>query len=233
MTIPTRTTLRTAWKESPAVIRAMGDGRHLVLLSHVAPEGRDREARLVIQHLEFFLFPRRQEGPRERFRPEFTSCLDGPVDNDGRQVTLRYRALVTDAVMVMQGFQVAGLSPFHIWTDDFVRHQIRWDPKDPVFALTCKVQRIDPPFAIPWVEPYGVPGDWVTIAEAELPPAVFTPVLEHKEFLKRALDIKKAFAEVHRNPLEPEPAPAGADPTASPAGGPDRAAPGRPEAAAS
>ena len=212
MAIRTKTDLRTAWRESEAVVRAMGDGKHFLLLSHVGDGKRETEARFLGEHLEFFLFPDARMHRRSDFRPEFHSYLEPASEGDAKQVTLRYRAIVTEGVMVMNADQLQGLAPFHIWSEDFFRREVHWDPWDPPFLVTCKVQRVDPPLVIPHREAYDGSGSWIRI-EDDLAPAAFHAVVPHNDYLKVALDVKKAFAEVQKNPLgKPDPP--------EPAGGP-------------
>ena len=206
MAIPVKTTLRTARAEAAAVVRAMGDGKHFLLLLRVGPADRETEARLLIQHLEFFLLPDRSTPVREQIRPEFQSYVDGASDHEGGKVTIRYRAMVTEGVMILEGSQLRGLTDFHIWDEDQLRRQVRWDPKDPPFLVTCKVERIDPPMVLPWKSAYET-GEWVTL-DGDFPAATFEPVVPHVDYLKVALDVKKVLAEAQKNPIEPPAAPA-------------------------
>jgi len=221
MAIRSKTSLRTAWKESEAVVRAMGDGKQFLLLSRASTDPGFTEARLLQHHLEFFLLPDPESTRREEIRPEFHSYLDGESDNNGQQVTLRYRVIVTEATMVMEPAQLRDLAPFHIWTDEYVRRQTRWDPHDPTYLVTCKVQRIDPPPAVAFREEYRKQGPWVEIDE-DLPPVSFEEVVPHTDYLKVAIDVKKALAELQKNPME-KPAPEAEAPPAA-------AAPAKPDA---
>jgi hypothetical protein len=209
MAIPMKTPLRRALKESEAVVRAMRDGKHFLLLAQSSEHQPVREARFVLRDLEFFLLPLREGQDRASIRPEFHSYLDGEPERGGGKVTITTRAVVTDTLMVMDGRQLRGLGAFHIWTDSAFIGRVAWDPKDPVFLLTCKVARIDPPFQVAWRPEYDKAGAWVTLADEELPAATFEPVVPHKDYLKVGLDVKVIMGEWQRNPVELPAAPAG------------------------
>ena len=83
--------------------------------------------------------------------------------------------------------------------------QARWDRHDPTYLVTCKVQRVDPPLAVAFRAEYGKQGPWVEIDE-DLPPVSFEEVVPHNDYLKVAIDVKKALAELQKNPME-KPAP--------------------------
>jgi hypothetical protein len=198
MSIAVKTSLRTARVEPASVVRAMGEGKQVVLLVHVPAENGDGEARLGIDRLEFFLIP--DDGARDGIRPEHSSLTEGPSDREGGNVTIRYRAIVTEGMMIIEGTQLRGLSDFHIWTEDSLARRARWDPMDPAFLVTCKVQKLDPPITIP-AKDLDAAGEWLTI-DADLPAASYESVVEHNDYLKASLDVKKAFAEAQKNPVE-------------------------------
>ncbi|MGD8376575.1 MAG: DUF1802 family protein [Acidobacteriota bacterium] len=215
MPLRSKTTLRTARKVSPAVIRAMGEGKHFLLVSRVGAERPDQEARFLLRHLEFFLMPDLADAGKGSVRPEFASYLEEAPGADGKVIPIRYRALVTEAVMVMEGAQVDGMAPYHIWTEAVFREQVRWNPKDPAWVSICKVQRIDPPLEIPHRREYDAPGPWITLQEEELPPMAFEPVLENADYLKTVVEVKALFAGAQKNPTAQPDTP---EPAAAPAG---------------
>jgi hypothetical protein len=213
MPIPSHTPLRRALKEWEGVVRAMRDGKHFLLLAGAADRDPDREARFVIRDLEFFLLPVRDGQERHAIRPEFQAYLDGPPENDGGSVEVTARAVVTDTTMIMDGRHLRGLGAFHIWTEEHLSGRVRWDPKDPLFLLTCKVAKVEPAFRLPWRAAYDGRDPWVTLAEPELPAATYEPVVPHKDYLKIGLDVKAILAERQKNPIEPPP---GTQPAAAP-----------------
>jgi hypothetical protein len=207
------------------VVRALRDGKHFLLLAQSSEHQPVREARFVLSDLEFFLLPVRDGQDRASIRPEFHSYLEGEPERSGGKVTITTRAVVTDTLMVMDGRHLRGLEAFHIWTEAAFGGKVKWDPKNPVFLMTCKVARIDPPFQVDWRPEYDKAGAWVTLADAELPAATFEPVVPHKDYLKVGLDVKVIVGESQRNPVE---LPAAATPPAAPAAAPPKPAPPAP-----
>jgi hypothetical protein len=228
MGIPIKTTLRRALKESEAVVRALRDGKHFLLLAPSSENQPIREARFVLRDLEFFLLPVREGQDRASIRPEFHSYLDGEPERSGGQVRITTRAVVTDSLMVMDGRQLRGLGAFHIWTDEAFSGRVAWDPKNPVFLLTCKAARIEPPFQVSWRPEYDKAGAWVTLADEDLPAATFEPVVPHKDYLKVGLDVKTIMGESQRNPVDLPAAATPAPPAASPPAAAKPAAPAPP-----
>ena len=225
MALKGTTSLRTGLKQSEAVVRAMGEGKHFLLAQRV--QSPDFKGHFPIRDLEFFLVPDSSGLDRGNVRPEFQEMLDGKPDNDGKQVTVRYKASAVEVVMVPGIPDLAPFSDWHIWTEEHLRGQLEWDPTDPPYLLTCKVTRLDPPVVIPWQEAYGGSSPWIRIQEEELPPLALEPVIEHKDFLKVVVDFKKALAEAQKNPVErPEAAAAAAAPAKPAAAGPKDGAAG-------
>jgi hypothetical protein len=192
------TSLRTCLKVSPAVLRAMGEGKHSLLLQPVGSEGF--EGHFPIRDLEFFLVPCRDED-KQGIRPEFHELTSGESDRNDRKVTIRYKAQAVDVAMIMEGSSLKAFSDWHIWTDEWLQARLKWNPTNPMFLLTCKVVRLEPPLELPWKEAYEA-GPWMRLEEEELPPMAFVPVMEHVDFLKIAVDVKAALAEVQKNPIE-------------------------------
>jgi hypothetical protein len=224
MSMKVMTRLRTGLKLGPAVVRAMGEGKHSLLLLRVRTGGF--KGHFPISDLEFFLIPAGDELESE-IRSEFRSFLDGPRDRDGDTVTVRYKAQAVDVAMMMDGSELKAFAPWHIWNEDALQTRLQWDPVDPMFLLTCKVVRLDPPLEIPWKESYEGSDPWIEIDAAELPDAALEPIMEHNDFLKIAVDVKAALAEAQKNPIErPEPPAAAAKPAPPKA---TAAAPAKPE----
>ena len=224
MKVPTR--LRTALKESEAVVRAMGDGVHFLLLQQV--QDATFRGHFPLSDLEFFLIPDPAGRQSASIRPEFRSYAEGPSENDGEKVTVRYKAAALEVVMLMRASDLKPLTPFHVWTEEYVQERFRWDPVNPLFVMTCKVYKVDPPLVI--ADPGR--GPWVQIQEQELPDASYESVIEHNDFLKAAIDIKKAVAEVQKNPVDLPAPPAPPKPAAPPPKPPAKPATAKPPAAA-
>ncbi len=213
MAIKVLTDLRTCLKTSPAVTRAMGEGKHFLLLHRVQSE--EFKGHFPIRDLEFFLLPSGKDEPGT-IRSEFESLAESGSDRDGDKVTIRYKAQAEDVAMILDGTRLASFAPWHIWTEEHLQGQLDSPSTDPMFLLTCKVVRLDPPLEIVWKDGYDSASPWVTLEEEELPATAFEPVVEHNDFLKVALDAKQALAELQKNPIErpapPEPEKAAAPP---------------------
>lgn len=203
MSMKVVTNLRTGLKVGPGVLRAMGEGKHSLLLQRVSD--KDFQGHFPLRDLEFFLLPG-EDDKESGVRPEFHSLLSGPSDRDGAKVTVRYKAQAVDVAMIMDGSDLKAFTSWHIWTEESFQARLEWDATDPMFLLLCKVVRLDPPLEIPWKDAYDGEDPWIRLDEDELAPVAFVPVLEHVDFLKIVVDVKNALAEVQKNPVErPEP----------------------------
>lgn len=199
MPIKTVTNLRTGLKVGTGVLRAMGEGKHSLLLQRVS--NKDFQGHFPLRDLEFFLLPGEDDKESE-IRPEFHSLLSGTSDRNGAEVTVRYKAQAVDVAMIMDGSNLKAFTDWHIWTEESFQAQLQWDATDPMFLLLCKVVRLDPPLKIAWKDAYDGKDPWVLLDEEELAPMAFVAVLEHVDHLRIVVDVKKALAEVQKNPVQ-------------------------------
>ena len=115
------TALRTGLKTSPAVARAMGEGKHCLLLHRVQSE--DFKGHFPIRDLEFFILPCGKDAPGT-LRSEFESLADGDSDREGDKLTVRYKAQAVDVAMILDGTRLESFAPWHIWTEQHLQGEL-------------------------------------------------------------------------------------------------------------
>ena len=83
---------------------------------------------------------------------------------------------------------VDGLSPFHVWTQDYAHKRLSWKPRHPIHVLLLRVYRIPRPVTVRVRDEYHGCRSWVEI-DRELP-FEGTPVMADEEFVRAAAEIR-------------------------------------------
>ena len=120
------TTCSAALKEWAVAIRALGDGRQVLILRKGGI--REESNRFRVLHPEFLLYPTYEHQQIELLKdeqpPGATLALGG-VD-ERRWVTFTHFAQVHRAFAVSELDELRALAPHHIWSDAYAEKRLRW-----------------------------------------------------------------------------------------------------------
>jgi len=179
-----------ALKEWAITIKALDDGRQVLLLRKGGVHPADRQFR--VEAPEFFLYPTYEHQRADLLKPEYQpelARLLAEGKGDGETVTISHLARVTDVFPITERAQVEALSAHYIWTTAYAEERLSWRPRSPLYVLLLKVYRLAGPCTLPVLPAYAGCKSWLDLAEG-VPLAGLTPVLSDAEYDQRTRGIK-------------------------------------------
>ena len=184
-------TCSTALKEWAVAIRALGDGRQVLILRKggIREEGN----RFRVSHPEFLLYPTYEHQQIELLKdeqsPGATLALDSVEER--RWVTFTHFAQVHRAFAVSELDELRALAPHHIWSDAYAEKRLRWRPRVALTAMVLRVHRLEAPQRVPVLPEYEGCRSWLELRE---PVALgrLTPALEDEAFGQRSTAVEQA-----------------------------------------
>lgn len=173
-------------KEWMSIVRALEDGTQTVLLRKggilEAPSG------FAMPDAEFLLFSTREHQDAAHIREEYRGYLDDSGrgrDADDTQkegdVVISSYARAVDEADLFEADTVKLLSPFHIWSDVYVKSRMNWMPERPIKAVFLQVYTI-PEIAVPLGPEHGGCRSWIDV---DMSPGPGTPVLTEDDLRER------------------------------------------------
>ena len=179
-----------ALKEWAVAVRALARGSQIMILRKGCIHRDDKEFRVV--HPEFLLYPTYEHQKPELLKTQHHQILDQTLNEDDIPglVTLSYWCQVTDKFEVRGEGALDGISPHHIWTDDYAQKRLHWRPKQPLTVALLRVYELQQPQALPVLDEYIGCKSWVELGQ-DLPLGYMTPVLTDREYDERAEVIRR------------------------------------------
>ena len=128
-----------ALKEWATAIKALADGKQIMILRKGGIHKEDKEFRVV--HPEFLLYPTYEHQMPELLKGEYHDMLQQTLDENDVPglVTLAYWCQVTDKFEVRDDEALEDVSRYHIWTDDYAQTRLHWRPKQPLTVALLRV----------------------------------------------------------------------------------------------
>jgi hypothetical protein len=182
------TASREALKEWAVAVRALVQGRHIVLLRKggIREEGK----RFHVAHRAFWLYPTYEHQQPALVQPAYHGELERVLAERGdpQQVALQAWAQVTHAFAVRDAETVEALTAYHLWTRDYAIERLRWQPKQPLHVLLLRVSALPEPVLLPVRPEYGGCRSWVEL-EQPVETAAARPVLDDRTYARRAAEL--------------------------------------------
>ncbi len=191
-----QTLVKDALKEWAVAIRALDEGRQVVLLR----KGGVREKEFKLEHDEFLLYPTFEHQKPELLKPEYQDYLaetlapwgGEPPKSAPDTVTFTHLARVREVLEITEPELLERLSPYYIWTTNYAEGRLHWRPRKPLEVLLVQAYRLDEPVTVP-VEPYFVGcKSWVDLPSG-VPLGGLTPVISDREFATKAQQIREVL----------------------------------------
>jgi len=176
-----------ALKEWAVVVRALGEGRQLLLFRKGGIREEERDFR--VEEDAFLFFPtfehQHPEGLQEQFRP----WLSGLPAKTPAVLPIEYYATV-EKVLHLSGPERTGLlKPYHLYSDEQIQARFDYKPMKPLYLLLLKVFRI-PPVSIPNLPAYAGCTSWVRL-ETPVSLEKASPVLPAAAFQEKMQEIER------------------------------------------
>ena len=181
-----------ALKEWAVAIKALGEGKQILILRKGGIHKDDKEFRVV--HPEFLLYPTYEHQNAGLIKDAFAADLAETLAEDDIPglVSLAYWCTVTDKFEVSEQDALDGIARHHIWTADYANKRLHWRPKQPLTVALLRVYELQQPQALPVLEHYGGCKSWVELGQ-DVPLSVMTPVLSDNEYEEKAEIIRMAL----------------------------------------
>jgi hypothetical protein len=181
-----------ALKEWALTIRALAEGRQIVLLRKGGIREEAREFR--VEQSAFLLYPTYEHQRPDLVQPAYHRDLEAVLASQppAGTVEIGYWAEVTDAYETLDAADVAALAPLTIWTTDYAEERLRWRPKKPLSIMLLRVYRLAAPRTLPVLPAYGGCKSWLTL-DAAVDLTGLTPVLDDAAYETRRAAVRAAL----------------------------------------
>lgn len=186
---------KVALKEWAVAIRALAEGRQIVLMRKGGIVEETREFRL--ESPSFWLYPTYEHQKRELLKEAEQPGLDQTLEGwspqiDTAEITC-YAEVAADIEVTSQEL-LDRIRDFHIWTDRFAEERLKWKRQKPLHVLLLRVYKLDEPVRVPIMEAYSGCKSWLRL-EGPFAPGGMKPVLDDERFGKLAGQIERLLAD--------------------------------------
>ena len=131
-----------ALKEWATVVKALENGNQTVLLRKGGI--LETDSGFNVESKKFLLFPTYEHQQHDSLKSQFYGYLSDVRENRlGKEVNkiTSYAEVVTESNLAdLQ--KIESLSPFHIWSDSYIKERMNWMPEKPMKAMFLKVYKI-------------------------------------------------------------------------------------------
>lgn len=151
-----------ALKEWATIVKALEGGDQTVILRKGGI--LETDSGFKVESKKFLLFPTSEHQDQKHIKPQYQKYLDetrkNPPSNGHNKIT-SYAEVLAD-IEIESKEKINALSPFHIWSDSYVKTRVDWMPEKPIKAIFLKVFKI-PELEIPLKSEYQGCKSWIYI----------------------------------------------------------------------
>lgn len=180
------TSLRTTLKEWSVAVRALREGRQVLLLRKggIYEEGGEFE----VAAREVLLFPTylHEDEQRDALQPCYTTWRTEEMQlrPTGEVVRISAWAQITDIHQVTNPAALFKLSSQFIYSDSFLKYRIENEPAKPLYALFLRAYELSKPVVIPMELDYYGCKSWITLTEP-IDVSGSTPCMSDRTYAER------------------------------------------------
>ncbi len=181
---------RVALKEWAVTTKALGQGDQILILQDNTTLEQE-----TIRFPEFFLYPTFENKNDKHVKEEFQNHLRQAIEEDDTpgMVVLSHWAEATDAFDIEKIEDMKALSPFHIWTEEYISDLIANSARNQATVMLVRVFELTQPQALPILDEYAQSGPWVELVE-DVPLGEVKPVLTDEEYENKAKAVRDALS---------------------------------------
>ena len=181
----------TALKEWAVAVKALGEGRQVLLVRKGGISEETRDFR--IQAERFLLFPTYEHQRADLLQPRFRSDLDEVLARrgDADRVTIDTWAELTDLFELTEPWQIEAVAPHYCWTLGYAEERLRWRPRKPLLLMAVRAYRLAEPLDLPNLAEYGGCKSWLQLPTPSL--AGLTPALDDAAYAERVAAVRAAL----------------------------------------
>ena len=131
-----------ALKEWATVVKALENGNQTVLLRKGGI--LETASGFNVESKKFLLFPTYEHQQHDSLKSQFYGYLSDVRENQPKTGVNRITsyAEVIEESNVIDMKKIEELSPFHIWSDSYIKERMKWIPQKPMKAIFLKVYKI-------------------------------------------------------------------------------------------
>ncbi len=177
--------LRLALKEWAVTVKAMDEGRQILLLRKGGIREEAKEFRLL--HPRFLLYPSYEHQQESLLQPAFHSALAATFRERPQEgfALFTHWGEVTESFDIMEEERVAALTPLHIWTAEYAAKRLHWRPRKPLMAMLVRLYRLPAARLVPVLPRYAGCTSWVEL-EDEIPVEGSVPAVSESRFAEQS-----------------------------------------------
>ncbi len=181
-----------ALKEWAVAVKALSEGRQIVILRKGGIHRDDKDFRIV--HPEFLLYPTYEHQKAALIKPQYHADLQQTLDENDVPglLSVGFWCQVTDRFEVRDEELLESISAHHIWSAEYAQKRLHWRPKQPLTIALLRVYAMQQPQAIPVLDEYIGCKSWVDLGQ-EVPLGVLRPALSDAEYQQKAEPIRSAL----------------------------------------
>ena len=156
--------IMNALKEWATVVKALENGDQTIILRKGGI--LETSSGFKIESKKFLLFPTYEHQGSDGIKPQFQNYLDEikkDQPKNGHNKITSY-AEVLHEVDLDSEEKISELSPFHIWSDSYIKTKMNWMPEKPMKVVFLKITKI-PELEIPIKSEYQGCKSWIDINE--------------------------------------------------------------------
>ena len=170
-----------ALKEWAAVVKALENGEQTIILRKGGI--LETASGFKIESKRFALFPTFEHQEVKNLKPQFHNYLEDVKQNSpqNQHNKITSYAEIMDEKDIESEDTISALSPFHIWSDYYIKERRNWMPEKPIKAVFLKVYKV-PEIEIPIKPEYHGCKSWININEDIL---AGKPVLNEQQLYSR------------------------------------------------
>ncbi|MCI0438789.1 MAG: DUF1802 family protein [Chloroflexi bacterium] len=181
-----------ALKEWAVAVKALSEGRQIVILRKGGIHKEDRDFRIV--HPEFLLYPTYEHQKAALIKPEYHADLQQTLDENDVPglLSIGFWCQVTDKFELRDEDMLESISAHHIWSAEYAQKRLHWRPKQPLTVALLRVYAMQQPQAIPVLDEYIGCKSWVDLGQ-EVPLGVLRAALSDADYQQKANPIRRAL----------------------------------------
>lgn len=171
--------MQHALKEWPKAIKALETGQMILLFRKGGLH--EKGSCFRIPTTQALLFPSFEHEKISLLQSSSSSGERHPPYRPGDRISITSWVEFRDLLKIKDPRKIPELSPFHIWTDEYLKQKLSWKPERPLFALLCLTHQFHSPLHVEYKTHYGGCKSWIDLdQDLTLPRSI--PVKTEQEF---------------------------------------------------
>ena len=160
----------------------MALGKQILIVRKGGIHQDDKEFRII--HPNFLLFPTYEHQKLDLLKSPVHQDSITPLEDvpNGNEVHFKYWLQVTNIYELRDSETLSKISPFHHWTEDYVKSRFHWRPSQPLTLALLRLFKLENETSVPLTPEFSGCKSWVEL-DQNIPVVSAQPVLSDDEYL--------------------------------------------------